>query len=458
MPALRPPGPRDWTLGVRTLGRIKADVLGFFADQQRRHGDAVYVRFGPFHDFTFFHPDQVRELLVEKGKHFSRMWRQVQVLRQWNGDGLVLADGEKWLRYRRLVQPAFHQSRFARYADEMAAAATDRFAEWGPDPGEVEFERAMTDLTMDVIVRTMFGSALGPHRDDLARALRILDAVAIRELTAPFTAPDWLPLPGKRGKRWAMQALDGMVRRVIAERRAAGTDRGDLLSMLLLAADEEGGGKLTDEQARDQCVGIFLAGHDTAAAGMTWVGWALAWHPEVQARAAAEVDEVCGGRDPGFADLARLKYVERVVKEVLRHRPPAIGTFARQAVDEVEIGGWKVPKGASVRVLSFVTHHDPRWFPDPETFDPDRFLPGRAEPIPQYAYFPFGAGPRACVGNHFAMTEMTLLTAMLLRRFSFAPAPGQADPGLRVGMSLRPAGGLRLTLRRRSRWAGRCDT
>jgi cytochrome P450 len=446
MTASRPPGPRDGLFGVHTLRRIKADVLGFYTALHRDHGDAAYIRFGPFHDFTFFHPDQVREVLVEKAKHFSRMWRQVQVLRQWNGDGLILADGDAWLRYRRLVQPAFHHGRFPRYAAEVVAAAETRFAAWGAAPGVVGFEQAMTDLTMDVITRTMFGSVLPRERDDLARALKVLNGVAMREMTTLFTLPDWLPLPGKAEKRWAIRTLDGTVRRLIAERRKAGTDRGDLLSMLLLAADEEGGGRLTDEQARDQCVGIFLAGHDTAAAGMTWVGWALAAHPEVAGRTAAEVGAALGDRDPTFADLPRLKYVERVVKEALRHRPPAFGVFTRQAVREVEIGGWAVPRGASVHLFPFVTHHDPRWFPDPEKFDPDRFAPGRAEQIPQYAYFPFGGGPRVCIGNNFAMAEMTLLTAMLVRRFALAPAPGQGEPVPVAGMSLRPAGGLRLVL------------
>jgi cytochrome P450 len=248
-----------------------------------------------------------------------------------------------------------------------------------------------------------------------------------------------------------MRVLDSTVRTMIARRRKEGADAGDLLSMLLLAVDAEADGKgLTDEEARDQCVTFFLAGHDTAAAGMIWVGWALASHPEVAARAAAEADEVLGDRDPTFTDLPRLKYVERVVKESLRLWPPAFGVFARRAVQDVEVGGWRVPRGGIVRLFQWVTQRDARWFPDPQKFDPDRFAPGRVEQLPHGAYFPFGLGPRSCVGNHFAMTEMTLLTALLVRRFTLTPAPGQGEAVPVAGMSLRPASGLRLTLTPRS--------
>lgn len=445
MTATLPPGPRDGVFGVRTAGRIMRDILGFYAGVHRDHGDAVYMRLGPYHDFTFFHPDQVREVLVEKAKHFVKMPRLTRVLRQWNGDSLLLTEGDTWLRQRRLAQPAFHPSRFAAYGDVVVAAGRDRLAGL---TGEVDFAALMTDLTMDIITRTLLGGGLSDaDRADLARAVAILNEVAVREMGSLVVAPDWLPLPAKRAKRWAMRTLDATVRRLIAARRTSGTDAGDLLSMLLLAVDSEADGKgLTDEEARDQCVTFFLAGHDTSAAGMIWVGWALASHPEVAARAAAEVDDVLGGRDPTFAELPRLRYVERVVKEALRLWPPAIGVFARAAVRDVEIGGWAVPKGGIVRVFSWVTQRDARWFPDPERFDPDRFAPGRVEQIPHGAYFPFGLGPRSCVGNHFAMTELTLLTALLVRRFTLTPAEGQQPPVPVAGMSLRPAGGLRLGL------------
>jgi cytochrome P450 len=451
MAVVRPPGPRDWACGLRLIGRIKRDILGFYTELHRQYGDAVYMRLGPYQDYNFFHPEPIKEVLSTQARHFIRMRRPLRVLGQWNGQGLLITEGETWLRHRRLVQPAFAPRRFSAYAEAMVAAARERLDGWSAQaaaaPLAIEFDQAMTDLTMEIIARTMFGAALGSDARELGEAVHVLSEVAIREMMAPFTLPDWLPLPGKAQKRWAMATIDALVRRFIRDRRASHADRGDLLSMLLLAVDEEGDGRgLTDEQARDQCVTIFLAGHDTTAAGMTWIGWALASHPEIAARAAAEVSAALGGRDPTFADLPRLAYVECVVKEALRHYPPAIGVFARQATSDVQIGQWVLPRGSIARVVSYVVHHDERWFPDPDAFDPDRFAAGREEQIPACAYLPFGAGPRMCIGYSFAMTEMTLLTAMLLQRFTLAPAAGQEAPELDVKMSLRPKGGLRLAL------------
>src|SRR5262245_25407852 len=350
MAIARPPGPRDWTGGLRLIGQIKRDILGFYAQLQRQYGDAVYMRLGPYQDYNFFHPELIKEVLSAQARQFVRMRRPIEVLRQWNGEGLLITEGETWLRHRRLVQPAFAPRRLAAYAEAMVAAARERLDAWlaaisdsrraplsasaaprGTPAAalEIEFEQAMTDLTMEIIARTMFGAALGSEARELADAVAILSDVAVREMMAPFTLPDWLPLPGKAKKRWAMRTLDELVRRFIHDRRAGGTDRGDLLSMLLLAVDEEGDRRgLTDEQARDQCINIFLAGHDTTAAGMTWIGWSLAAHGEIAARAACEVDAALGGRDPTWADLPRLAYVECVVKEALRHYPPAVAVFA----------------------------------------------------------------------------------------------------------------------------------
>jgi cytochrome P450 len=408
------------------------------------------MRLGPYHDFTVFHPKQIHEVLVEKAKDFVRMGRPLRVLSQWNGAGILITEGETWLRQRRILQPAFQRARLARYAQEVTAAAGATLDRLEREPGPADFEQAMYDLTTAVICRTMFGTDLGDDRREVRRAVQILGDVALREMLAPFTWPDWLPLPGKAAKRWAIRTIDGTARRFIRERRAAGGDQGDLLSMLLLAVDEEGDRKgLSDEQARDNCVTIFLAGHDTTAAGLTWVGWALATHPEIARQATAEVDAVLGGRAPTSADLPRLPLVERVVKETLRHYPPAVAVFARQAAREVEVGGWVIPRGGLVRVLTYVTHHDPRWYPDPDRFDPERFAPGRIEQIPPGAYLPFGLGPRTCIGNQFALMEMTLVTAMLLQRLTLSPARGQQEPSLHPGMSLRPVGGMPLELKPR---------
>lgn len=445
----RPPGPSDPLLGLGLVRQIKADLLGFYRSMHREYGDVVTMRLGPYRDYVFFHPAQVREVLAEKARDFVRMERPMRILSQWNGQSVLITEGETWLRQRRILQPAFQRARFAHYGEEVTQATLEtlRHLESGPD---ADFESAMFDLTTAIICRTMFGTDLGADRPEVRQAVKTLGDVALREMIAPFTWPDALPLPGKAAKRRAIATLDALARRFIRERRQAGDDRGDLLSMLLLAVDEEGDGRgLSDEEVRDQCVTIFLAGHDTTAAGLTWIGWHLATHPEIAARAAAEVDAATGGRVPTSDDLPRLPLVERIVKETLRLRPPAVAVFPRRAVRNVEIGGWTVPRGSIVRLFTFVTQHDTRWFPDPGRFDPDRFAPGRAESIPAGAYFPFGTGPRACIGSSFAMMEMILVTAVLLQRTRPAPSTPGASPVLSAGMSLRPVGGVPIVLRPR---------
>ncbi len=447
MTTKRPPGPPTRWFGLPMIGEIQRDILGFYQRMQREYGDAVYMQIGPYHDYSFFHPDQIHEVLVEQAKAFVRFERPLQVLRQWNGDGVLITEGEKWLSHRRILQPAFNVKRFDAYANAVVETTQTQLRTAVKQETTLDFETLMTDLTTTVISRTMFGSDLGDTMPDMRRAVKLLSKIAVAEMFQPFTWPDWLPLPGKAEKKWAIDRIDRTVRGFIRKRRESGGDSGDLLSMLLLAADEAGDGKrLTDEQARDQCVTIFLAGHDTTAAGLTWLGWVLATHPEYTEKLAADVIAVLGDRPPTFADLPKLAAVERAVKETLRLYPPAVAVFARRAVQDVEIGGWVVPKGSVVRLMTYITHHDPRWFLEPERFDPDRFLPERAANLPQCAYVPFGAGPRVCIGQTFAMMEMTLVATQLLQRFRIVPGPGQSVPALDPSMSLRPIGGMRLTL------------
>jgi cytochrome P450 len=317
---------------------------------------------------------------------------------------------------------------------------------WQPG-ATVDAAAEMTHLSLAVIARTLFDVELTGRAAELGAAVAVLSETFVRELSQPFLLPDWLPLPGKRRKRRAMRTLDGLIWDIIRQRRASGADRGDLLGMLLTAVDEEGDGRgMTDRQARDEALTLFNAGHDSSAAAMAWVWHLLARHPEAEARAAREAADVLGDRPATLADLPRLPYTDMVVKETLRLYPPAVALVAREALADVELGGYVVPRRSWVYLSPYVTQRDPRFFEDPERFDPERFAPGRAERIAPYAYFPFGGGPHVCIGNTFAMMEVTLVTATVLQRYRPAAPPGQGPVEPELHVAIRPRGGLRLTV------------
>src|SRR5262249_55901327 len=259
----------------------------------------------------------------------------------------------------------------------------------------------------------------------LGEAVRIISESAVRENSQILQLPDWLPLPSKRRKRWAIRTLDTLIWDIIRERRASGGDRGDLLSMLLLAVDEEGDGRgMTDQQARDEAMTLFNAGHDSTAAGLAWIWYLLVRHPAIQEPLAAEARQVLGDRAATWEDVPKLTQTHLAVKEALRLYPPTWALIVREAITEVELGGYSIRRGGWVFLLPWVLHHDPRWFPEPDRFDPQRFAPGRVEQIPQYAYLPFGAGPHICIGQLFAPTEMVLIVATILQHFRLEAAPG----------------------------------
>jgi cytochrome P450 len=408
---------------------------------------------GPYRAFFFFHPDQIREILADKTKLLPKWGLQVRVLQQWDGNGLVLSEGEFWARQRRLVQPAFQVKRFAGYADAMVHKSESLAQVWErlPDWSVINVEEAMAGLTLEIIAKTFFDTDLTAEARNLRKAVAILSETAVREMSEVVHLPGLTPLPRIRAKKWAMHYIDSTIRRVIADRRKTGADRGDLLSMLLHAVDsEDSKTRMTDEQARDEAMVLFLAGHDTTAGGLTWFWYLMGKYPEIQHRAHDEIESVLERNSPaGFTDVAKLPYLRSVIKETLRLYPPAIGVFAREAKEQIELGGYEIPRGGIVYAFPFVTHRDPRWFPEPERFDPERFLGEKEGTLSPFAYFPFGAGPRACIGAQFALTEMTLVAVCLLRRFEFSLRPGDRDPEPLAYLSLRPRGGLSMVLRKR---------
>lgn len=464
----RPPGPRDRAFGLRLLADMERDYLGFWRQAQHDYGDTVYMRQGWFHHYAFMHPDQIRETLVDKARAFIRYEQHIKVMRQLHGDSVMITEGETWQRQRRTLLPAFSPKRFEAYAVQVTAAAEHAFRSLPIGAGtaadvDVDVEHTMNMLAMDIILRTMFGSKVEDDTARIEEAIRTVAAIGYAEMYLPFAVPTWAPLPSQAAKRKALRLLDGVVRAHIRKRRAAiqagaqpgagaaaaGSD--DLLGMMLAARDEEGdGAQLADDEIRDQLMTVFLAGHETTATALAWAAWALAANPALAARVAAEADSVLGARTPAMADLPRLPLLAAVVKETLRRYPPVPGVLMRRAVEDVQIGAWLVPKGSLVTIPFFVAQGDARWFGQPERFDPERFLGDAARELPRGAYVPFGAGPRVCIGNSFASMEMTLALAMLVQRYTLAPAPGQGIPEPKMQVTLRPAGGLRLVFRART--------
>ena len=450
-----PPGPNDHLFGMRTMSGMKADVLSTYTKLQREYGDTVSFRTGPYRLYVFFHPQQVHEVLVKYSKSIIRLPRVMETFAQWNGRSLLIVEGQQWASQRRLVQPAFHPHRMKHYGQTMVDSARQLVTSWQESFDkegyiDVEIDRVMTGLTFGIICRTMFGSDLAGSADAVADAVNVLGEVAYDEMQAPVRWPAWLPTRWNRRKRRAIDTVDQVIWQFIRRRRAAGTDQGDLLSMLLAAVDEESGGiQLDDQQVRDEAMTLMLAGHDTTAAAFDWLWYNLARFPDVAQRCREEVDAVVGGRSPETSDIERLPYLVATVKETLRLYPPAIGVFLRQTTLDLNIGGYDLPAQSLITLSTYVTQRDQRWFPEPLRFDAERFLPARAESLPPCAYFPFGAGPRNCIGQTFAMTELTLVTATLLQQCDVEPVPDAAEPVEHVTMALRPRDPLYLRWRSR---------
>ena len=437
-----PPGPRDWFFGLTIGLRSLREPLAFLQEMARDYGDIAHVHVGPYHTYLINHPNLIREVLVSKGKSFVKWEAQKRVFRKIDGDGLINSEGDFWLRQRRLIQKAFQHRRLGRYAEMTVELTRRRLDRWTAGRA-INLDREMSELAVEIAGETLFGVDLRDQAAWLGELAEILRETFIREFLAPIPLPDWLPLPSKRRMRRAIRELDAFITGIIRDRRASGQDKGDLLSMLLLAVDEQGDGTgMTDRQARDEAVTLFNAGHDSTSAALAWTCYFIARDPGVQERLRNEVEAVLGGRIATFQVLPRLTFADTVVKESLRICPPTSALFTRQAVAEVEIGGYRLAPRSLVAMSPYVTQRDPRWFPEPERFDPDRFGPGRVEHIPENAYFPFGAGPHVCIGNTFAMMEITLIAATLVQRFHLELMPGQENLAPELKVSLRPKGGV----------------
>lgn len=425
---MKPPGPKPHFL-LGNLPEFGADILGFFT-HCATYGDVVSLRMAGWPALFVNHPDHVEHVLLENNRNFVKhrfFWRHVTEI---FGQGLLTSEGAPWLRQRRLMQPAFHRERVAGYGATMVAYTERMLDRWD---AETARERDVHDdfmhLTMEIATKTLFGADLD---DETAAEIGVVfDAVIVEianRFRRPFKIPRWLPIPANRRYAHAVARLDRLIYETIEKKRGAEGD--DLLSMLLAARDEDGSA-MDVRQVRDEAITIFLAGHETTAIAVFWTFHLLAQHPGIEEQLVSEIREA--------SDLARLPLLTNVIQESMRLFPPAYA-FGREAIGDFEIGGYAIAKGTTVFMSPWVAHRDPRWFDDPLAFRPERWNNDLAKRLPRFAYFPFGGGPRVCIGNAFALMEAALIVGTILRRYRVTQIPGTTT-GVFPSITLRPEEG-----------------
>ena len=395
-----------------------------FVSSIREFGDVVMFHLGPKPGYMINDPELINELLTTQRNKFTKGGPLYEQAVKLIGNGLFASEGEFYRRQRRLAQPAFHHKRIAAYTTVMREVAEARADSW-EDGLVVDLKQEMPAVTMDILTRTLFTvSDWEGVAAEVRRSVPVVLSGVGRRAFLPVDFVHELPIPINRRTNAARRRLFGLVDTVIAAYRATGTDRGDLLSALMLACDPDSGEMMTDEQIRDELITMLSSGTETAATTMVWFFHVLSTHPEIEQRVHAEIDGVLGGRPATHEDLPRLGYLSRVVKETLRMYP-TVWLLTRNAIDEVELGSHRIPAGANVFFSAYALHHDAKLFAQPETFEPDRWLPGYADSIPRNAYLPFGAGTRKCIGEAFAHTELMIVLATLASRWRLRAMPGR---------------------------------
>lgn len=445
-----PPGGPRYRTPFGLYAAIRRDPLAFLFDAWQQHGDVVRMHAPPWTSFFFVHPLDVKHILQENHRNY---WKGVIFgkLKRIAGEGLVFSDGELWRRQRQLVQPAFHRDRIAALGDMMVRTTAEMLERWrrrGAAQLSLDIAAEMSTLTLDIVAQALFGADLGEDKAEFCAAVSEAMVYANHLTNHMFTPPLIVPTRANRAGRRAVAGIDRVVWKIIETRRRDNRERHDLLGMLIAARDAETNQAMNDRQLRDEAVTFLVAGHETTAVALSWSWYLLSQHAEARARLFREVDDVLGTRPARMSDLPDLSYTRMVLDEALRLYPPAWAT-ARQAHADDEVGGVRVPRNTVITLSPYVTHRHPEFWERPDEFDPERFTPERCAARPDFAYFPFGGGPRGCVGRQFATMEGQLLLATIAQQFRLDGIPGhrvEPDPIL----TLRPRHGMPMTARRRA--------
>jgi len=439
-----PAGPSE---GLKrwSLRPLNDNPLEYFTKLAREYGDIAGLRVLNFRSIFINHPDLIEEVLVTNARKYSK-GRVLRANRHVFGEGLLTSEGEFWLRQRRLAQPAFHRARIASYATTMVEY-TQRMLNGWRGGEERDAHQEMMRLTLQIVGKTLFDADVERDAQEVGKSLELLLEIGANFRRTIFV-PHWLPTPTNLRVKREVAQIEKILYRIIGERRASGRDAGDLLSMLLSAQDEDGS-RMTDRQLRDEAITLFLAGHETTASTLSWTWWLLAQNPVVEGKLHAELDAILGDRAPCLDDLPRLAYTGHVITESLRLYPAAWG-MARLVVEDHEIAGYPVTKGMGVAMVQWVVHRDPRWYDAPDEFRPERWENDLWKQLPRFAYFPFGGGPRQCIGNAFALMEATLILATIARKFRLRLEANHPVAPL-ASLTLRPRHGVRVKLESRRR-------
>jgi cytochrome P450 len=454
------PGPAGhWLLG--SLPERRSNPIGFFTSSAREFGPVIGYRMGPKAVMQVAHPEAIRHVFLENHKNYIKGFGYDK-LEPILGKGLLTSEGDFWRRQRKLAQPAFHRPRLAALVADIVGMGHELLARWEPMANRpvapdtiLDLSHEMTRFALKVASVTLLGKDVSDHAGRVGQALGRLLELANDQITSVFTVPQSIPTPGVLRFRKDRDLLNSVVFGIIDERRkqlaqGQAPQNHDLLAMLMDLKDEDTGEKMSDAQLRDEVMTIFLAGHETTANLLTWTLMLLSQHPDAYARLTAEVDQVLAGRAPTFEDLGKLRYTLMVLEESLRLYPPA-WVLSRQAVGDDEVLGFRIPKRTIVVASPYVMHHHPHYWENPEGFRPERFDPANPEEATKnkFVYFPFGAGPRYCIGKDFALIEAQIVLAMIVSKYRVDVVPGQTlvpEPLI----TLRPRDGIWVNLRKRA--------
>lgn len=449
---------RPWPLGLPLLRAIRHDPLGMMERLHATQGDVAHLKVLSTNLYYLFRPETIRQVLVDHQADFVKEERILRIFQSVHGANVITTEGSVWERQRRILTPAFSLKRMAACAGLMTAAADENIRQALPaKPGEralVDVDRLTTRITMDVILRALFGyQAKREEADAVSLAVRGLSRQVMREFFWPLRPVAGLPYPGRAEKRRHLAILRELIQTQIRKRRrdASAATEADMLALLLAARDDEAApsrAALSDQEIHDNCVGLFGAGHDTSATALTWWIGLMAAHPEWVERVREGTNGPAWGHVPDRQALTEARCLTATLKEAMRLYPPSSATFSRRAVRDVSIGGVTLARNALVIVPIWSMHRDPRWFPEPEAFRPERFLPGAAD-IPRSAFMPFSVGPHFCLGQQFAMVEMAVIAARLVRQFDLSFSEGSTLPAPVVDLVLKPSTPLNVCFKRR---------